>query len=384
MFFNQAPKEKLGVAFDIGTASVSAVVFEVSAGGRPNILKIFRRFHKISTTRESGHFSRATLSHISDTLEDIRKLTVELKKPTPETFTIGLSAIFYLGKTIRLKESYKSQKNLSEKDVNGFLDRAKEKFLKDLGRDDVVVFESLIMKALLNGYPVERPIGKGTTELDLSVHLAATSKEFYDKVTEIINTFHRGAKIRLSTFPVVSWSLMRELITPEHQALLVDIGGEVTEVTFLADGVMTEVLTLPFGVYNILLRIAESEKTDPENALSLLIQYTSGKLSKAAQARIQIIIKKEMKNWEQIFERVWQRASRDIMSNIKVFFLGGGALIEDMKNSVVPPLLHPEIARGLHAVTIAPAAFQDKFGAYSGLEGPGDFGLVALVLSSQI
>ena len=52
-----------------------------------------------------------------------------------------------------------------------------------------------------------------------------------------------------------------------------ECGGELTEVTFLADGIIEGILSLPFGVMNILLRISEIEHIEVENALSLLKNY---------------------------------------------------------------------------------------------------------------
>ncbi len=90
-----------------------------------------------------------------------------------------------------------------------------------------------------------------------------------------------------------------------------------------------------------------------------------------------------MKLWEEIFERIWQRAARDIMSDIKMFFLGGGSLVGDMKTAIAQPLLHPDLARGLHVSVIQPEAFQDKFSMFGAFDGPGDFGLMSLIASTR-
>lgn len=381
MFFAPKNKKLTGVVFDIGTASVSATLFEIKERGtKPNILNTFRRFHKISLRHDATHFSKSTVSQFSAVLKDISEFTGGMM---PELYVIGLSSIFYLGKTERMYDKRSKPGVITDADVKNLVERGRQKFVGDLGRDDIVVFETVLMKSKLNGYPVEEPSGKFAEEIELWVHFAATSKELSDRFHEIIRSFKKNADIHFSTFPIVSWSLMRVNIFPEHSVLLVDVGGEITEVTFLIDGVITEVISLPFGVLNILLRIAESEHVELENALSLLKTFTQGALTNETQARIRAMIKKELTGWEEIFERVWQRASRDAMINIKMFFLGGGAMISDLKNAVTPPLLHPDLARGLDVVVISPDAFRDKFGTYCCLEGPGDFGLVSLILNIE-
>lgn len=380
MFFSK-PQKNIGVAFDVGTASVSATLFELrGADRRPHVIQTFRRFHNLSLKRDAYHFGKSTIGQFSSVLKDIQQF---LGKDMPRFYTVGLSSIFYLGKTERLYEKRDVPHTLTRKDVDDFLERGKQKFLSDLKRDDIVVFETVLMKSELNGYNVVNPIGKTSEEVEMWVHFAATSRELYDKFTEIINSFRPHATIRFSTFPIAAWSLMREILFPDHSVMLVDVGGEITEVTFLVDGVITEVLSLPFGVFNILFRISESEHVDLDNAMSLLKGYTEGGLDNTVSARIRAIIKKEIKSWEEIFERVWQNASRGLMMNIQMFFLGGGALISEMKNMITPPLLHPDLAKGLTVSLISPDAFRDKFGTYAGFDGPGDFGLLTLILTSR-
>jgi cell division ATPase FtsA len=380
MIFKKESKT-LGVAFDIGTASVSAALFELPARGtKPSIVKTYRKFHKVALRQNASHFSKATLNQLSAILKEIQD---DQKGKMPQFYSIGLSSIFYLGKTERLHEQWPKAKTISQTDINNYIEKGKQKFFTDLKREDVIIFEIILMKSMLNGYAIERPVGKSAEEIELWMHFAATSKDLYDNFLSIVHGFRSDAKIIFATFPVNAWMLVRENIFPEHSVMLVDIGGELTEVTFVVDGVITEVLSLPFGVLNILLRIAESEFIEIENALSLLKTYTEGSLDKETAARIHGIIRKEMKSWEESFERAWQRASHNVMTTIRMFFLGGGALIDEMKNTIVPPLLHPDLARGLQASVISPDAFRDKLGIYAGFEGPSDFGLLSLILNSR-
>ncbi|KKU52999.1 MAG: hypothetical protein UX74_C0007G0016 [Parcubacteria group bacterium GW2011_GWA2_47_10b] len=378
MFFSKAQKQ-VGVAFDIGTASVSATLFEISPEEiRPNLIKTFRKFHKISPKKDATHFGKSTTVQFSELIKEIDTF---LKGKVPSYYVIGLSSIFYLGRTEKLYEKRPENKAVTKSDIETFLENGKHRFLSGLDRDDVVVFETVPMRILLNGYTVEQPVGKTAAEIELSVYYAATSRELYDTLIAIIWSVHKNAQVRFSTLPIATWLVMREVLVSEHSAIIADIGGELTEVTFLADGIIEGILSLPFGVMNILLRISEIEHIEVENALSLLKNYTSGMLDKDAESRIRAILKKELKGWEEVFDRVWQKASRDMMSNIKMFFLGGGALITDMKTAVTPPLLHPDLARNLHVSMIAPEAFRDRFGTYCCFDGPGDFGLLALILS---
>jgi cell division ATPase FtsA len=376
-----AHKKNIGVAIDIGTASVSAALFELAGHKKkPSVIKTFRRFQKASMQVDSLHFSQSTIDQFTALLQDIKNHSKEVR---PEVCSIGLSSIFYLGKTEKLFEKRLSPRVISQSDINSFIEKGGKEIRFELKREDIVVFEKVLMRSLLNGYPVERPIGKIADQLDFWIRYSATSTELFNKLTQATHSIFPSAKIQFSTFPTISWTLMKEIFFPEHSVLLVDIGGELTEVTFIMDGYITEVLTLPFGVINILLRISESEKMELENALGLLKGYTDGALADDVKMRVHATIKKEMKLWEEYFERVWQRAERDIMTDIKMFFLGGGALIHEMQSAVAPPLLHPRITSRFESHIISPDAFRDKFNEYCCIDGPGDFGLVGLMLNVQ-
>lgn len=377
----QTHKKQLGAAFDIGTASVSATVFELLQGtGKPGILKTFRRFHKASLQKDALHFSKSTVSQFSAVMKDIAAFT---NNQMPQLYVLGLSSIFYLGKTERFFVEHKKPVPLKQTDIDEFIQSGKQNLFSELKRGDVVIFETTLMKSLLNGYPVLNPIGRTSQSVELWVRLAATSAELSGKFTDIIESAQKNADIRFATFPTAAWILMKDAFPPEHNVLLVDIGGELTEVTFITNGIITEVLTLPFGVLNILLRISEAEHIDLENAYALLRSYTGGALSKEAEGHLKTVIKKEAKGWGEIFERVWQRASREFMSNIQLYFLGGGAFVEEIKTAITPPLLHPEIAKELKVSVISPDTYKDRFAPYCCLEGPGDFGLLSLMLQLE-
>ena len=380
MFFRK-PKVYSGAAFDIGTASVSAALFEIREGNpRPHVIKIFRRFHKASLKRDASHFSKSTAGQFSALLSDIQKFT---ENKMPAAYLIGLSSIFYLGKTEHIYEKRQIKRAITADDIASFIKNAEGRFLSGLAQEDVEVFETLTMRALLNGYALDQPVGKVAEEIEIWVRFGATSRELHDTFIHAIRDLCPKADIRFSTFPTAGWRLMREVLFPAHSALMVDIGGELTEVAFLVDGVITEVLSLPFGVMNLLLRISESEHVELENALSLLRAYTEGMLTGEAENHIRAIMKKEIKNWEEIFERTWEEAGRQNMVDVKMLFLGGGGLISEMKGAVVPPLLHPHLARGLNASVMTPEAFRDKFGTFCCFDGPGDFGLLSLILTFE-
>jgi len=380
MLFASATKRK-GIVFDVGTASVSATLFELSnQHHKPRILKTFRRFHKASLHKDALHFSRSTVKQFSRIIEDVHEFT---EGSMPELYIIGLASIFYLGKTQKFHRGQRKNAQLKVSEIDSIVEDGRKKFLDDLRREDIIVFENISMKTLLNGYLIESPVGCSADEIDVWLRLSATSRDLYDRLTEIIRSERRDAEIRFSTFPVSTWALMRQTLPKESSAIMVDIGGELTEVTFIADGIITEVLSLPFGVLNVLLRISENERIDLENAFSLLKSYTSGMLESEAERNLSLLIRKEIKRWEQLFERVWQEASRESMVNIKMFFLGGGAFLNDVKTILTPPLLHPDISKGLHVSVVTPEAFREQFEEYCCVEGPGDFGLVSLILNAR-
>jgi len=381
MFFKKQEK-KTGVVFDVGTASVSATIFEIDGTDqRPSVKKTLRKFHKTAVTRDTSHLSRSAVGQFSELVREIDAL---LKGVVPTYYVVGLSSIFYLGKTETISKKWETPKTIAASDIESFIEEGKQAFLSGLDRADVTVFETLPMGILLNGYAVETPAGKHASELELSIHYAATSRELYDAFVSVIWSMHRGTEVRFSTFPIASWLVLKEMLHSDRSGILVDIGSELTEVAFLKNGIIESITSLPFGIMNILFRIAESERVDLENALSLLKGYTGGVLEAGAAERIRGVLKKELHSWQEIFERVWQKASQESMSNITMFFLGGGSLVSDLKNAVIPPLLHPDLARNLTATVIAPEAFRDKFKEYCCFDGPGDFGLLSLIVSLRL
>ncbi|MEK7649473.1 MAG: hypothetical protein AAB367_00715, partial [Patescibacteria group bacterium] len=89
MFFNKSQK-KVGLAFDIGTASVSAALFELRGDDpRPHVIKVFRKFYTASLKRDASHFSKSTVGQFSAVLKDV---SADLQGAMPELYVIGLSS----------------------------------------------------------------------------------------------------------------------------------------------------------------------------------------------------------------------------------------------------------------------------------------------------
>src|SRR3989344_3127262 len=142
MFFTSA-KKHLGVAFDIGTASVSATLFERGIDGvKPSVVKTFRRFHKTSLQRDALHFSKSTVSQFSAIMKDIAAFT---NNRMPQVYVLGLSSIFYLGKTERFFVEHKKPALLKQSDIDEFIQSGKQNLFAELKRGDVVIFETMLM-----------------------------------------------------------------------------------------------------------------------------------------------------------------------------------------------------------------------------------------------
>ncbi len=382
MFKNSSKKFISSVAFDVGTASVSATLFAVPReGGKPSVIKTFRRFQKTPLRQDPLTFSRSTLNAFLSVVKDIEQFA---EGNLPHFFRIGLSSVFYLGKTMRFLHDKGKTSILQENEVANIINNGQDAFLKELKRSDLFVFEKVFMKALLNGYAVPDPIGKTCQKAELWVRYSAMSKELANKFEEKLFAMKSEPRVLFTSFPVTTWFLLKHTLSIDGSILMIDIGGEVTEATFIQDGVIVEVLSLPFGVFNILSRMAKEMDIDFENAAALLRGYTQGILESKAERRLKSIIRLESKNWEEVFERVWEYAMRNMITDIRMFILGGGAFVEDLKDAVTPPLLHPEIAKHLTVSQVTPDAFRDKFGLYCCLANPGDFGLVSLILDKRV
>lgn len=374
-------KESFCLAIDIGTASISAVLFSCKKDGKPDIIKIFRKYHKHSLSREGTAFQKSALRDLMLLFKEVERLYPRI---VVNEIRIGLASPFYLARTLTLSAKHDAKEKITENDINRIIQKGSKEIEQDFLENTLKVFETHISRLTLNGYELARIVGRQAEDIALTIRYAAVKKEFLKTLSERLASATKAANIRFFTFPVIYFSVFHDLISQKKEPLLfLDIGGETTEITLVENATIREVSTLPIGVLNFIYRIAEKFNTDNDSASALLKRYSGGTLEGEAAETIKTILKNEIQKWRPAFARMFEAIESKLSTTLTVFILGGGTWIDDFKEMLASVHAAENQENSPKILNTTPAAFRERLGHYGALAGPEDFGLLALILAPK-
>jgi len=137
-----------------------------------------------------------------------------------------------------------------------------------MGKPEVLeVYNDLV---LLEGYPVKTYEHRMTNEFSAQFYFALVSESVQQHVEEVIGRVFPNHDLLFSTSTRVFSNIETKLSPTKKQRLtLIEITGEITSISILKKGVVTGILTVPFGTNHLLKAIAPKAVSAQEARSSL-------------------------------------------------------------------------------------------------------------------
>lgn len=139
------------------------------------------------------------------------------------------------------------------------------------------LIEKNIIQILLNGYATNNPYGKKSDRVDMTLFTGMISGKIENKTRELLEKTFSASDISFHTFSLVSFGAVRDIFSTEKNFLLMDIGGEVTDISIIRNDTIVKITSFPIGKNSFIRESAKSLNTIPEEAHSLLRLYLEGK-----------------------------------------------------------------------------------------------------------
>ena len=154
-----------------------------------------------------------------------------------------------------------------------------------------------VMKVFLNGYHTLKPIGKNTKTLEAYIYISLGIKAINEEIREIILKNFGKEKVVFHTLPIVSFSILEEIIKPEDGYIFIDIGGEVSDISLVRRGVLEETVSFSKGANTLIRHVAVRFKTFVNNALSLVERFKNKHMNVSDSKKMSLLIDKAKNDW---------------------------------------------------------------------------------------
>ncbi len=319
--FSSLKKDKLALVFDLGSSSVGAALFYMRSSESPEIIYITREPIPLEKKIDPDKFTASSLK----TLKNVAEKVAAAGMGAPEKIFCVLSSPWYASQTrhIQLSKqapfvfSAKLADSLTKKEMSMF----EEENNKASGHPDnkIRAIEFRTMKTVLNGYATPSPIGQKATELDMTVFLSMSPEKTLKQVEQAIESHFPHREVKFSSFAMASFAVARDMFIHQNSFLLVDIGGEVSEISMIKEDVIAQSISFPKGRNFMIRGVAENMDCTLDEARSLLSLYKDGHAAGTVEKALQPVIDKLKSDWLAQFQDSLSNLSTDISIPATIF-----------------------------------------------------------------
>ncbi len=311
------PKEKreLTIVFDIGSSSVGGEIFYAEKSGIPKIIYSIREPILLEQEVDFDRLLSSTVKALETVANKIYMMKLGALK---KTFCV-LSSLWYtsqirticLEKNIPFTFTLKLADSLIQKEISIFT----EEYSGKNPDTDIRPIELKNIKTMMNGYAVLYPLGQTTKELEMTIFVSMVHGQVLEKFEQTIGRYFNPTNIKFSSFAMASFSVARDIFAHQKNFILVDVGGEVTDISLVKNDALCESISFPMGRNFIIRKVASILKCSMDEARSIVSLHESGNASESVERKIKPIMNKFKIEWVENF----QEALNDFTGNVSIY-----------------------------------------------------------------
>ena len=304
-FLFSEKKEKIVAIFDIGSGSVGGALVRIPAD-KNNLPTIIKSTRTDIVNRKEIDFN-LFLNDMILALGFTSKALYQSKLGAPDEVVCVLASPWYLSETRMIKMSKEHSFTFTKKIVDDLLKKEIEALTADYknkyggveSAPDVI--EHPIVGVSLNGYQVDDPLGKRTKSIEMSMVISLSPKICLDKISETIAMSFSNIPISFSSFMVASYISVRDRYMNHDSYLLLDIGGEVTDIGIVYKGVLKESLSFPYGRKTLFRDISNKLDVELRDSVEKFSLYNKKTLSEKETDKFLPILNSIEESWGKSF-----------------------------------------------------------------------------------
>lgn len=321
IFTGSKKQDELVLVFNIGSSAVGGALFYTQRSGVPKIIFSTRELIPVEEVVDIDRFLSLTMLSLEIVVNKIFKQGLG----APGKIFCVLSSPWHASQTriIRLEKSIpftftaKLAEELVQKEIALF---EQEHFTEDLNdKNKIRSIEFKNIKTVLNGYETPNPIDQKAKELEMTIFISMSSEQVLKKIEATIAKHFSFKDIRYVSFTMASFVVVRDMDNHNGNFLLIDIGGEITDVSMVKKNVLCESISFPLGK-NLLTRgVASSLSCSLNEASSLVSLFKDGHAGARVSKKLAPIISDLKNNWLKKFQESLANLSRDISIPSKIY-----------------------------------------------------------------
>lgn len=306
------PTVEFDAVYHIGTSSVGVGIVQLAKNKAPQILHSLREPIPYRESVTSERF-------VTDMLDTVKLANTRLLK---ESGHIKIRSVYYIFSSpwavtqtkvvnITEKHPFVVSKGLIDKAISSEDSQASDKTLK--------LIEKKIIDIKLNGYHISDPYGKKATEAEVSLFTSFIPKALFDSVQDVARLTYHSKNTKAFSCALASFSAIRDIFHEDSDFMFLDIGGELSDLMIVKDGLVAETGSFPLGGHFLLRSLKNTLSISAEEATSLAHVYEDNTIEAAFAEQIGPVIEDAAKEWATHFRNAVRKIGNGVILPMKLF-----------------------------------------------------------------
>lgn len=312
--FVSHPKGDLMLVIDLRSSSVGGSLFRVDKNDVPEVLFSVREPILQNAVFDMERFLPATLKSLDFILNKVFKSGFG----APVKVFCVLSSPWYVSETRIV--NFKKEKpfiftidiadELLKKEVELFKAEHLAKYVE--AKEEIRIIELRSIKTMLNGYETREPIDQKVEEVEMTLFLSMSPEQVLQKIEASVAKYFHFESIKFSSFTMASFAVIKNMFADKSDFLLIDVGGEVTDISMVKKNVLRESVSFPIGRNFIPRGLSQNLNISNIEAESYLSMARDGHLSKELEIKISPALNNLKMEWLKHFQESLANLSKDI------------------------------------------------------------------------
>ncbi len=308
---------------DIGSASVGVCMLE-KGKAQPVVSKTVRTSISSGTETAKTAIAELTVQAVQKSLESF------VKTAPPQFVRVVLASPWYDAKIRTITTKSERPVRVTADTVIRTIKQyfAQKNETTPAGR---TLLESIVSQAYVNGYPTALQQPLLGTALRVNHYTSEADTQFTDQILAAVKKAFPNAKITFHSFAFVAFAVLRAL-RDENNFVLLDVGGEITDVGVAHHDGFRFIGTFPVGTLSITRAVAQGGSL--ADAASRLNLYAKNELSADESAAIGGKFSAATEEWKKNFKTLLETAAEEVAIPQTTFLFGDTGELKWLENIV--------------------------------------------------
>lgn len=339
-------KKNVALVFDIGSASVAGGLVALDDDSVPHLLYTVRKKIVFQKNLNFERFVSSMAEAFAAVLENIERKGLQyINKKQLRSDSIStalfvyaspwysaLTKIFMLSKEKPFIVTKGLVSKLIKKEETSSLEEHGSGLEKVQTSGDVI--ERSITTTKINGYSITHVEGKEAKQLELTVSTTVISHSVAQNLEEIFERVFNGKNIIHHSFPLAAFITMRDIFHDLDNFLILDVSGEVSDLSLVKDNSLLETASFPIGKHSVTRRLMDKLDVSSAEAESALQMYMENFIHEQVSEKISNAIQDIRSEWSKEFEKAIERIEDDLLLPSKLFFIADKSFMGLVENFI--------------------------------------------------